>query len=959
MKNSDVYRSWSVIIVGFRLSKLKTFLLVDLIILSIVIPSYFYVDSQISKPANFQVTNLILDSDWVQVGESVQISVDVSNSGDKSGNHTVTLTIDDVPKTTKTVHLSGGETTTVEFTTTEQIEGTYTIMIDTLTQTLKVTSEAPTKQAELQLTNLVTSRKEAEIGDPITVSVTATNVGDVAAEFSLELFVNNQKRETKNIQLDGDETTSVQFEIVENAEGDYDVQLGTLTTSFRITSDAQSVKPAEFQVTDLTINPSSALTDEAVKISVTVTNIGEESGSYTVSLKIDGATRDSRDVTVSGQASEVVEFEVSETNSGTYTVEIDNQSGSFTVESLSPASENTELHGLTVSPYEVWGGETVTIKAKADNLVNEPSTMHVRLLINGVVEETKTFSLDAGATDVPIEFSVTAKSGTTDGKPEGYSVKLVNVGNQTNTLTGFFQVAPDDFHTLSINRSGGGSTPMIFTLNGVTYETPYLELLPVGEYSVSTDEVVDVGTGIVQFDHWNDGETSATRTFTLDKWQSLLASYIVISGYASCPSLYIWNGTGYTYITEVSNAGWLGYIDYITEDGDIVFGGGNPWDHVKLDKTQLQTKNDTGNEYYDIVLFQQWDEIYYLDTAYLVAVDHPSGTDVYSTMVNYVNRGFYGDIYTIKEDGLLTPISATNEKGEDVLPEISQIDGVFTPSSNGVESQSWDNITFNQLTLDLGDLSDAQEIKLVINGMVDWGPAQPYYDWIDQFKTAAAEGLVANGTQINPPAYMEVMDSHGNWIQVPQNRQMPIPGDYVPRTFAVNMTDLFPSDVTEYKIRITNFWNVTFDYIGIDTTQQENIIINEILPTATLEPLQFAMTTTNASGNFTKYGDVSELLLEADDKYIIGIQGDKVSLKFSTAELSPLEDGMERSFFLFVASWFKDHIGNWGYGFDFTVDPLPFQDMSGFPYPPTESYPTTEEYIHYLQEWNTREVNVP
>jgi hypothetical protein len=45
-----------------------------------------------------------------------------------------------------------------------------------------------------------------------------------------------------------------------------------------------------------------------------------------------------------------------------------------------------------------------------------------------------------------------------------------------------------------------------------------------------------------------------------------------------------WNGTSYVYVTEVSNAGWLGYIDYMDENGDIIFGGGNPWDFVKLDR---------------------------------------------------------------------------------------------------------------------------------------------------------------------------------------------------------------------------------------------------------------------------------------------------------------------------------------------------------------------------------------
>ena len=95
-------------------------------------------------------------------------------------------------------------------------------------------------------------------------------------------------------------------------------------------------------------------------------------------------------------------------------------------------------------------------------------------------------------------------------------------------------------------------------------------------------------------------------------------------------------------------------------------------------------------------------------------------------------------------------------------------------------------------------------------------------------------------------------------------------------------------------------------------------------------------------------------MLDADEKFVIGMQGDAVSLHFPIAGLAPLEDGMERDFFLFVATWFKDEPTNWGYGFTFTVDPLPFRAMSGFPYPNTESYPYDSEHLNYIQQYNTR-----
>jgi hypothetical protein len=702
-------------------------------------------------------------------------------------------------------------------------------------------------------------------------------------------------------------------------------------------------KPAEFTVTDLKINPIEAEVFEPVLVTVNVTNIGDEQGEYVANLTINNVLEENQTILIPGRNSTIVEFTVLKETEGTYTVEIGGLTGTLTCKIPPPSASKIGLSKLIVNPYEAWPNETITATVTATNVGEEPDSLSVRFMVDDSMVERKTIELAAKETTT-VEFTFNE---TTEGK---HTIKV-------NSLSGTFTVVPTGYHTLTISRSGGGSTPLTFTLDGVTHDTTYIELLPIGEYSITVPNIVDVGTGILEFSYWSDGLKSTSRTFTLDKRLILVATYTIISGYASCPSLFFWNGTDYVYVTEVSNAGWLGYIDYIDENGDIIFGGGNPWDTIKLDANQITARSTESGEYYDVILLQKWDELFYLDAVYMMIVDHPSDVNVYSTMVNYVNQAFPGEIYTVSKNNLLTPISAINEKGEDVLSHISQLDGTFTPGSNGLVSPSWDDIKLNQLTLNLGDLSNAQQIKLVINGMVDWGPPEPYYDWIDGFKAAFAEGLVPNGTQIYPAPYMEVMDENGNWVRVPKDRQMPTPSDYVPRSFAVDLTGLFPTDVSEYQIRITNFFNVTFDYIGIDTTPQEDITVQRINPTATLH--QMFTSPSSATGNFTKYGDVTQVVLEADDMFVIGMQGDQASLQFPTANLAPLEDGMERDFFLFVACWFKDPPGNWGYGFEFTVDLLPFRNMSGFPYPDTESYPYDDAHLQYLQEYNTRERKAP
>jgi len=701
---------------------------------------------------------------------------------------------------------------------------------------------------------------------------------------------------------------------------------------------AVAAKPAKFTLTNLTIDPLEAIVGDAVQISVNVTNIGDLEGNQTLNFEINNAVKDTENVTLAGGASEIVQFTDVEIKEGNYTVKVGDLTGNFTIKPAPPESSKIILSNLQVNPYEVWANQTVTLTATAENPTTEADNLTVRATVDDALVQTAVIEVDAGKTQT-VEFNVSA---TTEGR---HTVKL-------NTLSGSFTIVETGYHTLEIARSGGGPKPLVFTLNGETHGTPYIALLPVGEYTVSCPNPYDVGTGVLEFTSWNDGSTSPTRTFTLDKWLILVATYTLISGYASCPSLYTWNGTGYSYVTDVSNSGWLGYIGSINQNGNIIFSGGNPWDYVKLDKNQLATKTINGNSYYDMVISQEWDELFYLDSATLVVVDHPVGTDAYTTMTNYLNKGSTGQIYTVNSNNILSPIAATDGKGQNVLPDILKQDGVFTPGIYGDQSPSWNNITLNQLTVDLGNLSSAQQIKLVFTGIVDWGPYESYYNWIDQFKAAAAQGLVPDGTPVTPASYMEIKAANGSWVRVPQDRQIPIPSDSNPRTFVVDFTGLFPKGISDYQIRITNFWNVTYDYIGIDTSTQQNITVQKISPIATLS--QFCSTNSTSSGNFTRYGDVTALVQNADDMYVIGRQGDQVELEFPTANLTAPAPGMVRDYFLFVACWFKDAPGEWGYGFTFTVDPMPFMAMSGFPYPADESYPYDAAHLAYLAEYNTR-----
>jgi hypothetical protein len=108
------------------------------------------------------------------------------------------------------------------------------------------------------------------------------------------------------------------------------------------------------------------------------------------------------------------------------------------------------------------------------------------------------------------------------------------------------------------------------------------------------------------------------------------------------------------------------------------------------------------------------------------------------------------------------------------------------------------------------------------------------------------------------------------------------------------------------------------------------------------------------AGNLTRFGDVTDLLRRRDDRFVIFGPGDEVTVRFDARTLPPLEAGWTRSFVL----------RTWGYcktcgpfvATGDTIEPLPFQAMSRFPYGPDEHYPRDASHQDYLRHFNTRRV---
>ena len=676
--------------------------------------------------------------------------------------------------------------------------------------------------------------------------------------------------------------------------------------------------PATFVVSNLTVIPFQVGIGDPVNVSVSVTNVGDLSGSLSLNLTINDTAGEAKTITLPGNTTGTLQFTTTAGAEGTYAVIVGDTSGSFSVKAVPPPPlpPGLTVSNILIDPLEAWPGQPVAVSFELSNTgTDNVNGYPLPISVNGQIATTVSVTVAAGATS---NYNAT--------------VNGTDLGTYTPSIIGYsaasFTIVPTGKHTFHYiaNRA-----QFPFTLDGVDHTSTYTALIDVGPHTIIAPSNVVVGVPtwgntLFVFNSWDDGTTSTSRTIDVEK-ETYCVAYYTRPG--SCPSLYVWNGTGFAYESEVSDGtGWLGFVDHFNPDGSIKFSYNYPTDYVKIDNL-MQTKD--GN--FAMNIMEGSDEIFYLDSAKLVAVDHPANVDVFSTSSTYLyNLTGMGAMYTVNKDQTMPPVSAVDSSGQNILPQISKMDGI---STTGVRWQ------WNSLDLNLGNLSGAKDIKLVFVATTNWPTTQ-------QGGTNFMAYANKPGVTPSPPPYMEVKDANGNWIRVPDDRQFPLP-DVTPEAFVVNLTGLFPTN--DYSLRINTYQNITFDYIGVDTTPEQNIILHTINPTSA-DFEQVFWSGSNSTGNFTRYGDVTSLVQSDDNQFVIGREGDGVALLFP-ANLTAVPQGWVRDYFLVASVWFK------GKGLPympFTVDPLPFQGMSSFPYPANETYPYDSKNLKYLSQYNTRSI---
>jgi hypothetical protein len=416
----------------------------------------------------------------------------------------------------------------------------------------------------------------------------------------------------------------------------------------------------------------------------------------------------------------------------------------------------------------------------------------------------------------------------------------------------------------------------------------------------------------------------------------------------SCPFIYTWTGEKFEFFTDCL---WAAPIGLQVAEGKMA--PSRAWEYLLIPGDRLKERSGT----YDLQITEELWEAGYFDRVQLIAVDHPADFDIYSNEKVGPPDIASKKIHTVRQPR--KPVSAKDQRGHDVLPLLSERDGKFAQL---FEKRTWQGLVEEHyLELDFGKLeSKPDHLTLFLTG------------WIFPTNTS----INVNLSQTPDLAYPKlpslwVPDGKGGW-KLAQGF-MGFPGGKT-KTMAVDIDPaVFPTG--DYRVRVVTsaeiYWDDAFFTVNEPAAELTETPLelasadlhyrgfSKEVPGERSSPQQFDYSQVNKAaiwapmqGKFTRYGDVRELLTETDDCLVVLGSGDEMTVRFR-APTKPLPAGWKRDFLLYSVGWDKDCDMNTVYGTH--TDPLPYNAMPSYPYPPDKPFPQDEKHDEYLRKWQTRE----
>ena len=430
----------------------------------------------------------------------------------------------------------------------------------------------------------------------------------------------------------------------------------------------------------------------------------------------------------------------------------------------------------------------------------------------------------------------------------------------------------------------------------------------------------------------------------------------------SCPLIFAWDGKRYTFISDFLGAGAMGEAL-----PDRTCRQPRPEESIKIEAEQLAPKDG----FYILKVAEAMNEVTYLDQLKLEVVDHPADVRVYPDE-RFVISGPppSQQLLAFRAGQEIFSVRAVNHRGKDVTAKLRRwdrdtVDDFARRAWTGCAEEHWVELDFGDR---LSRFGPKEPLTLFLAGWTDY----PYPESI----WAATQA----GVSLQAPI-LERKQPDGTWKTIIAEAGFPAG---LPRMITLDLTGKLTGQNCVLRLR-TNmhvFWDQIFVAPRLDrraggvsplltwrTTPldvsnailEERGCMQEFSPDGKQPTIydyhRLEKVPVNVqSGRLTHLGDVTELLQERDDRFVIFGPGDEITVKFDARKLPPLPARWKRSFVLRTVGYSKSS-GPFIETGD-TIEPLPFQKMSQFPYGPDENYPRTPRHKEYRKRYNTRQVGI-
>src|SRR5713101_4662630 len=414
---------------------------------------------------------------------------------------------------------------------------------------------------------------------------------------------------------------------------------------------------------------------------------------------------------------------------------------------------------------------------------------------------------------------------------------------------------------------------------------------------------------------------------------------------SSCPVLFSWNGREYEFIADMIGPGVVGHW-VAPGERDVP----DPDEYLKVAASSVRPRNGL----LSFRFMEPMEETVYLDQVRLLAIDHPAAYDVYPNE-RFVSAPPFPEFRVIASRAPHPPLGAWDDRGNDVLALISKRDRKYVTSFDDLPFTGFAKLHW--IELDLGDWDAKRPLRLIIDGYTDYFTATSMY---------AADQA---GIKVSAP-YVEALDAKGHWVRAVEDMGFPAG---LERTMVAELTGRLPAGTR--RIRIVNNLKIYWDAIRIDQTPdvQEVRVAQVPLAKAALDFVGYpreirlkpasdtiysyshrSMTGpyAHASGNYTRYGDVFDLLGASDDRFVVFGSGEGLKLDFDPRQLPTVPAGWVRDYFFYADGFEKDL--DFYAAHAFTVEPLPRHSLLPYPYPEGKDYPADTNHLSYQLEYNTR-----